>query len=193
VPFVVNSSGQATWGNYSSYYGTRPSAGGPGGGSPRRATATRRSQSRIAPMSAGITSALTSGWIGKRSARDFNKMGSLLYDAATGTKTTQFAAQSLVRNARFLAGPAGSNTGATIQPAATYWNRNAPMVKAYGRGGMTQDARMAALGRAEKHMWRGLKRLPIKTKVGLPLAVAGAWGWMHRSKRDNFYTHYYDF
>jgi hypothetical protein len=68
-----------------------------------------------------------------------------------------------------------------------------------GRYGFTaaikigSEARKAYAGRAFGNIVKAATHLPLKTKIGLPLAAAGIYGWMHNRKKDKMYTHYFDF
>lgn len=44
-----------------------------------------------------------------------------------------------------------------------------------------------------RHLGSAARRLPMRTKIGVPIAAIGFAGWMNRRRKSRYYTHYFDF
>ena len=117
---------------------------------------------------------LATKWVGPNSMRSFSRAGRTLGQAISGSYTAPnwapmgfMTPQGPLANKRYSTG--------TMQRKITGKNR----------------ARLAGAGVA--NMGRGIKRLPMRTKIAAPLAIGGAYFWMRRNKKDQFYTHYFDY
>lgn len=131
----------------------------------------------------GAMGFLTGGWVGTRSSRLFSAAGGNIGRAISGRHPTYAnATRPTIRTYK------GSGKAYILK--GKQYNTN---VRVRGPGIMDSAARAAYLKKADKQIWKGIRKLPMKTKLGVPAAAIGAFAWMHRSKRDNFYTHYYDF
>lgn len=146
--------------------------------------------------SGGAMAGLTGGWIGSRSSRHFRMMGGSIGRAIGGYEPSYFQASRLtpLKNPGVRTRKVGNRRIKTYYRSGLSRAEGAKQeYKVAGRSALETQQRLAYMAKADTHLWKGLKALPIKTKIGLPLAAAGIYGWMHRSNRDNFYTHYYDF
>lgn len=58
---------------------------------------------------------------------------------------------------------------------------------------LSRDARIRLGAQAVDEGIRGLRHLPVRTKAIAGVAALGAFWWMHRNKKEKFYTRYYNY
>lgn len=125
-----------------------------------------------------------SSWIGDASSKYFSRAGRNFglaiggsYQANSWASARDMPRARSPKTGRFYSGPMRKS----VYSVGTY-NRQ---ISGQNR------ARLAGAGLS--NVGKGLRRLPVKTKIAAPLAIGGAYFWMKRNKKDQFYTHYFDY
>lgn len=79
-----------------------------------------------------------------------------------------------------------------------YYVSNKARAAAQATGAVAEGRKLTGAQRATQarrgfdYLARGFRKLPKKTRIGIPLALLATFAWNKRKERGKYYTHYFD-